>query len=419
MLDNLLLGLSLLSAFFFVCTVKCYLPIPARWRELVLFVAALFLTTPPIWFGDAANILFVGAALFVAIPLLCKGMLLARLSVTLLLFCAIISTQAIFSQIRPPVDRYIILLPGLVWLCIFLISRRFIKPDFTEIIPSRLWLLLDALALLPVTMTTVIVLLTQSMRTFATDDPHTDSIIIGNERVLLILLALSAVYSVGLLLFVVLLAKQARMEQKQMLWAIRQQYYANLEQSQLQVRRLRHDLANHLSAMAGMEEHTLRGYLAQLIAAPAMAGGRRFCDNEIVNAVLSVKLPTIEQEAIEAEIRLTVPSKLPISDIDLCALFSNCIDNAVEACRKCPQKSRRILLTAKTEKGIFALYLKNSMTGRLETKHGRLITSKPDKENHGLGMAEIQDIVQKHEGVIKHWTAEDSFHIQISIPFLI
>lgn len=350
----------------------------------MLLPVAMVTVNVTIWFGDIANILLVAVVLFAAVLLLCGGRMFARFSIALLLFSLIISSSAVLTHLRPPLDEYLWVFSTLLWFCIFLFVRRFVAPDAVKTIGPRLWLLLDVLALLPFLVTTIIVVFTQSTRMFVTDDPHTDMLVIGNERVLLILLALSALYSVVLLLSVALLARQEKLEQQQMLWTIRQQHYVNLEQNQLQVRRLRHDMANHLNAMAGMDDRTLRDYLSQLAATPAMEAGRRFCENEIVNAVLSAKQPMVEQEGIQAEIRVDVPAAMPVSDIDMCAIFSNCIDNAIEACRRCPPAERSMALTARTEKGIFTLRLENSMAGLLESAGGVLATTKPDKENHGL-----------------------------------
>ncbi|MCC8022894.1 MAG: ATP-binding protein, partial [Clostridiales bacterium] len=181
--------------------------------------------------------------------------------------------------------------------------------------------------------------------------------------------------------------------------------------------RMRHDMANHLNAMAGMEDKNLRAYLSQLIASPAMTTGQRFCENEIVNAVLSGKQPALEHSGIQAEIQVALPAKLPISDMDLCAIFSHCMDNAIEACEQCVPGNRKLRLQARAEKGIFAFRLENSMTGKLQAQNGRLHTTKADKEMHGRGMAALHDIVQQKGGILKFGQAGNSFKLQMSIPF--
>lgn len=405
------------TAVLILLIIKRFLPVPKFWRQVVLLLAASLIANPIIWLGDWANILFVAAVLFPAVLLLCGGQPIARFSVCLLLFSVIISVAAVLSHLRPPLDDYLNLLSILLWLCIYGLVRYFVKPEAVRSIRAKRWRMLDALAFLPFGVTFIIVLFSQPTRTYVTDDASTDTLVIGNESVLLILLALAAVYAVGLLLYVAFLARQERLEQGEMLWAIRQQHYTSLEENQLQVRRLRHDMANHLNAMAGVDDAAMRAYLARLIDTPAIQGGQRFCENDTVNAVLSGKWPVIEQEGIHAEIRIALPQDLPLSEVDLCAIFANCIDNAIEACRKCPPESRSLQLSARAEKGIFALRLKNSMAGDLALKDGVLVSTKADKENHGLGMAEIQDIVQSHDGTLRCGQEENCFNLQMSVVY--
>lgn len=409
---------SLPSAFLFLLIVKHFLPVPGRWRQIVLTIAAMTIVNPIIWIGDTFNILLVAVVIFAAIPLLCKGLVLARFSVSLLLFNVVISAAAILSSLRPPLDAYIQVFFLLLWLCIYFFVRHFVEPAATQSIRKTLWLLLNGLSLFPFGVTVVVVAFSKYTRAYVNADEFKDTLVIGNEGVLLAILTLSAVYAVGLLLCVALLARQEKLEQQEVLWAVRQQHYVSLEQNQLQVRRLRHDMANHLSAMAGMDNQRLREYLLQLISTPAIEGGRCFCENDIVNAVLAGKLSVAEQEGIRCEFQVVIPQKLSVSDVDLCAIFSNCLDNAIEACRKCPPDSRKIFLTAKADKGIFALRLKNSMAGTIVTKGGDFVTSKSDKQNHGLGMAEIRDIVQQQHGILRFSQELDVFQMQLSIPVL-
>lgn len=402
---------SLPTAVLFLFVIKKFLPIASYPRQVMMWFVSVLVVNPIIWIGDAANILFVAAVLFTAILLLCGGYRLARFSVAMLLFCVIVSASAVFSNLRPPLDKYVGLFSFLLWCGIALFVKWFIAPQEVQKIRPRLWQLLDMLVFLPFMVTVVIVICTEFTKTAGSN-----VLIIGNERVLVILLILAAVYAVGLLLAVALLAKQESLERQQILWTVRQQHYENLEQHQLQVRRLRHDMANHLNAMSGMDDNSMRKYLAELVSTAAMTAGRRFCEHETANAVLSGKQQTIEQQKIQARIDVSLPENLPLSNIDVCAVFSNCIDNAIEACQKCKPENRKIKLEAKATKGILALRLENSMTGTLDEENGILFSSKSDKANHGLGMAEIRDIVQRHRGILKYEQNDDVFVMQLSIP---
>ncbi|PKM74020.1 MAG: hypothetical protein CVU91_02975 [Firmicutes bacterium HGW-Firmicutes-16] len=111
-------------------------------------------------------------------------------------------------------------------------------------------------------------------------------------------------------------------------------YYQNLEEQQFQVRRLCHDMANHLQAMSALKAPELREYLGQLIKSPAMECSQRFCENNVVNAVLAAKQQIMEQKEITADFFVVLPADLSVEAVDLCAVFANSLDNSIEACEK-------------------------------------------------------------------------------------
>ena len=73
-----------------------------------------------------------------------------------------------------------------------------------------------------------------------------------------------------LLLAILILADHERLEQAGRLAGLREVYYQGLRQQETQVRRLRHDLRNHLTAVRGLleqgdEQGAIR-YLDQMAA---------------------------------------------------------------------------------------------------------------------------------------------------------
>lgn len=95
-----------------------------------------------------------------------------------------------------------------------------------------------------------------------------DILTIPNLRVLLVILAFSVFAAIGLLIAVVVIARYERLETEKILWQSREQHYRSLEQTQFQIRRLRHDMANHLTTMAGLDDGGMRSYLESLITSP-------------------------------------------------------------------------------------------------------------------------------------------------------
>jgi hypothetical protein len=394
-----------------------FLPIKGLWRKLILAFVLGQAATATIWLGDAYNILGCAVMIIPAVCLLCGGRVLARASMGVILFSLLISVTALGSALRPPLDDYGDLCVLLFYVTVLLAVRRFIPLSGVEGLRStRLWLLLDALAAMPFLSTLFIVILTTDQLVNPGDDPWIGKRFIPNEKALLIVIALAALTSLAVLIAAVVLARHETLERERALWESQERYYAGIEENQRQVRLLRHDMANHLQVMSGLSDAAMRVYLDGLIASPAMRGGQRFCENEVANAALSAKIPAAKEKEISVECDVSLPAGLPIADADLCAIFANCLDNAIEASLKLPPERRQIKLNARAEAGLFMLRAENAMEGKLVTENGIPRTRKANPEEHGFGLAGIFSIAKRHRGIVKCGQSGGSFELLISIP---
>lgn len=406
-----------INALMALLVLKRCLPVKGVLRHIVLYVALHVAANTIIWLGDASNILGCLLVLLVAICLCCGGRVLARFSVGLVLFSLMMSTTAVLCTVRPPMDQFLRIYQLLMWVGVYLFVRRAMPADAVQPIrQTRLWLLVDVLALMPFGCTYATVALTELTRTYTLEDEFYDPLMIYNEKVLIVVLALAAVSALALFVAMVVLGRHEKLEEEQMLWQMRRQYYTNLEQGQQQVRRLRHDMANHFVAMAGLSDEAMRDYLNNLLQSPAMSAGQRFCENEVVNAVFTSKMPILEEGRIQTELELALPAGLPLKDVDLCAVYANCLDNAIEASSKLPPEQRQVRIHTKADKGLLMLRLENNMEGKLAMRDGVVLTSKKDMENHGFGLSGMRDIVQRYNGSMEVGQVGQTFKLLLTIP---
>ena len=57
-----------------------------------------------------------------------------------------------------------------------------------------------------------------------------------------------------------------------------------------------------------------------------------YCNNSVVNAVLSSYIGKAKQEDIRIEVKVDIPMELPIDAFDICTILANALDNAAAAC---------------------------------------------------------------------------------------
>ncbi|MEA4919651.1 MAG: GHKL domain-containing protein [Clostridiaceae bacterium] len=390
------------TAFLILRIMEQFLPVrKKRWAKPVSYLGCLFFTSMAIFVGDPINLPGAFLGFGCVVFLCCEGNWLQRLSMTLILSSIGFSLNALLDSAF--VLYRIDLLKCLVWLTIYLTLSRF-APKQEYDLPTRLWTLVDVLTLTPLAATFITVLLGN---------------IEGGSREprVYLLLPVVTLTSIGLLWAVVVLARQQKLEQEKGFYEMNRIYYRNLEQEQFQVRRLRHDMANHLQTMSALPEPQLRDYLNELIHSPVMNHTQKSCENRIANIVLASKTAIMEQHQIRSEVEVSVPQKISIQDSDLCAVFANSLDNAIEACDKLPEDQRHISIKARTDKGLFVLKVQNSSCEKIVLENGTPVTTKQDKHSHGFGLAGIREIAARYGGSVEITEEEGMFTLLVYFPF--
>lgn len=144
---------------------------------------------------------------------------------------------------------------------------------------------------------------------------------------------------------------------------------------------------------------------------------RVFCKNSIINAVLNAKYNLALEQGINVFFHIDLDRLIGLDPISLCCLFSNTLDNAVEASVKIPDlKKRRISLKARvTENGYFTFEITNTKANAVREHKGRLVSDKEDSDTHGLGLANVREMVEKYSGTLDISYTETTFTVTVLI----
>lgn len=136
--------------------------------------------------------------------------------------------------------------------------------------------------------------------------------------------------------------------------------------------------------------------------------------NTSVNAILSSKISIAQKHAINVNCKATVPGNLKISDVHLCAIIGNLLDNAIEACEKVPAEKRFIRVYIGLFQQQLYISVSNSTEATRRKKLTELITSK--KGEHGLGLKRVDRIVSDYEGFVNRKNEPGVFATEIMLP---
>jgi hypothetical protein len=184
------------------------------------------------------------------------------------------------------------------------------------------------------------------------------------------------------------------------------------------LRKLRHDMNNHIGLIKSLiydqKYDELREYVDDLYHDVAVA-------NEYIvleNKALSVLLNSKKEKAKELEVdfqSFVAASDFNIPEKDICVLFGNILDNAIEAASKAVNSKFVTMSIQKTESGCI-IQCENSIGEKPVVKKGKFLSSKSDKNLHGIGTGNIIDVVNKYNGKIKFDFDEEVFNIRIVMP---
>lgn len=180
----------------------------------------------------------------------------------------------------------------------------------------------------------------------------------------------------------------------------------------------RHDYHNHLQALKARlamgQVEQARAYLDALETDLSDIRQISETGNLALDAILNSKLSLVRQQGTLLSFKAEVPASLTVSDIDLCVLLGNLIDNAVEACEPLPTQERFIRLYIGVLRRQLYISITNA-TGELARKlDSEYVTHK--RGLHGQGLLRINRIVEKYGGFINRQNEPGVFATEIMLP---
>ena len=120
---------------------------------------------------------------------------------------------------------------------------------------------------------------------------------------------------------------------------------------------------------------------------------------------------------IDSFFHIDLDKLIGIDAISLCCLFSNTLDNAIEASVKIPDiKERHLSVKARvTENGYFTYEISNAKKNAILEQKGRFKSDKADGGPHGLGLSNVRETVEKYNGTLDISYTEDTFTVTVLI----
>lgn len=193
---------------------------------------------------------------------------------------------------------------------------------------------------------------------------------------------------------------------------------SEVENMYRQVRGWRHDYHNHIQTMLALVDkpEQLRSYLLALNEDLTTVDTVIKTGNVMLDAVLNSKLSLIKAKDITVNAKAVVPADLSVSDVDVCVIIGNLLDNAMEACEKQKEASQRFIrvFIGVLKKQLY-ISVMNSTGGEVK-KEGKLYLSTKNSGNHGFGLMRVDKIAEKNGGYVNRQNEPGVFATEIMLP---
>ncbi|MCL2222002.1 MAG: ATP-binding protein [Oscillospiraceae bacterium] len=198
-----------------------------------------------------------------------------------------------------------------------------------------------------------------------------------------------------------------------------QKHFDAVQSIYRQMRGWRHNYHNHIQIMKAHislgQVSELEAYLDKLDADLTSVDSIIKSGNLMLDAVLNSKLSLAGEKKISVTAKATAPETMNVSDIDLCVVVGNLLDNAIEACLRLKDEDARFIrVYIGLLKGQFYVSVSNSMGTDVKKQGTRYLTTK--NSSHGFGLQSVDRVVRKYGGYVNRQNEDCIFATEIMLP---
>lgn len=181
-------------------------------------------------------------------------------------------------------------------------------------------------------------------------------------------------------------------------------YYEMSVENDRKLSEIKHDISNHIQTVYSLFKNgeNQRGLelINELKYRYSNVGQIIYCDNPVVNIIISNKKKEAEEKNIDMHIKVKEQlDDIPITDFDLSTVICNLLDNAIRGCESSEQTAQRLVVEILEKNQYLVVRVLNSCKAGMNIEStDRIETTKNNSQTHGLGMPIIAGIAKKYRG---------------------
>jgi signal transduction histidine kinase len=197
-------------------------------------------------------------------------------------------------------------------------------------------------------------------------------------------------------------------------------YYINMKKSHEKARSLYHDLNSHIQNIKALKNNNeeVNKYINDINSKIEEIKDIYETGNVLLDIIVNEKHTICKNENIDFICDINFRKCNFIEMIDITSIFSNLLDNAIEACKKINKKDLKKYINVRGTfyKGYYVVKCENSKVNEVKIKKNKIITSKENENFHGIGLENIKTSVKKYNGDVDIKIGKNKFILSIYIP---
>lgn len=241
---------------------------------------------------------------------------------------------------------------------------------------------------------------------------------VQNEILIIVLSFIAA----NILLYVLLSQMQKLQQHKYELQLLQERMqfeesrYKELSAIHFNAQKMQHDMKNHFTVLSGyLQEEKFSDchkYLQEILEQSEKGNQHFYSGNAVLDYLISAKTASLQDT--EVIVSGNAGDFSDMKETDLACLIGNMLDNAIEGLSGATEK--RIQLFFHLENNNRIILCQNTIEHSVLQTNPQLQSTKPDKDNHGLGQKIITKIVADYDGIYEYYEENGMFGLQVILP---
>lgn len=196
--------------------------------------------------------------------------------------------------------------------------------------------------------------------------------------------------------------------------------YRNMHEAYEKQRKKTHDYKNQLICIQGMlsngKSKKANEYIINLTGNIIKDMDIFHTNHAVVDSIINQKYKYAQDKGITVIMKVNDLSHVTIKEEDLVVILSNAIDNGIEACEKLIE-DKIIKFKVVAEKNQLIISVQNPVKDSVSIVNNKIVSTKEDKKEHGIGLLNIAEVVEKYGGSYAVQCTNGWFYLTVLIPF--